>query len=1128
MRSHSNRSKHPIRLSRQARSIRWTARAVLAVLATTGSLAAAQQEAELEVAEETLLLQEPTVSSEHIVFSYAGDLWITTRNGGDARRLTSSDGTESAPQLSPDGQWVAFTGQYQGNSDVYLISVDGGSPRRLTWHTARDTVVDWHPEGDRVVFRSGRNSGSPVSRLYEVALDSAKYGGTPTELELPRVMHASFNADATKFVYTPVEDAFRSWKRYRGGRVTPVWIYDRATQGVEVVPHANASDTFPGWLDGVVYFASDRDGSMDLYRYSPGEGPSLDSVEQITFFDDYDVRNMDVGSGVVVFEQAGAIHVYDPAFSATTRLHIRVREDGLAGSPRWQSVAGHVRAGGVSPNGKRAVFEARGEIITVPREHGAARNLTKSSGTHDRSPSWSPDGKSIAWFHDASDEYVLAVRNLEDGSEEVFDLQGGGFYYEPQWSPDGEHILFRDKTNRLAYLTLADRTVTLVARNAGSLGVLSTGSTWSPDSRWVAFEQRDPRTMYDRIALFEIASGETTAITDGLAAAGDPSFSPDGSLLYFVASIDVGPKLFGLDMTSSASRDWDANLYVAVLKADGEHPMAHRSDEGWSDKEEDSEEDTPAEDEANDEEATEESSKADDDEEKEAEEDAQPSIDLEGIGQRILALPLGSAQYRNLVAVKGGLLFLEQGSSGSPSLRKFDLKEREAKTLREDVTGFGLSGDGETLLFAEGRGKFQLSGLDASKPDSLAIDSVRIWVEPREEWPQTLREVWRIQRDYFYDPNMHGVDWDAMWPRYARFLPHVRHRSDLTLLIAELIGELACGHQYAYGGEFPETPSGPSVGLLGVNWEVDSDRYRIGRILLGQNWNPSLRSPMTEPGVNAAAGDYLIAVDGRNVSVTDNLYAVFENTAGRLTTLTLSASADGSDSREVAVLPLGSEGPLRRQAWVEDNRRRVAQLSGGRLAYIYMPNTGGPGREAFDRDFYSQLDKEGLVLDERFNGGGQVADYVIDVLSRDVRSYWLNREGWLSTSPFGLLNGPKVMVINERAGSGGDWMPWAFGQAKLGTLVGTRTWGGLVGISGYPPLMDGGTVTAASFGVMDSKGAWAIENVGVAPDVEVIQWPRDILAGKDPQLDRAVEIALEALKARGPVERPGYVPPKVR
>ncbi|MEW6072839.1 MAG: PDZ domain-containing protein, partial [Planctomycetota bacterium] len=508
-------------------------------------------------------------------------------------------------------------------------------------------------------------------------------------------------------------------------------------------------------------------------------------------------------------------------------------------------------------------------------------------------------------------------------------------------------------------------------------------------------------------------------------------------------------------------------------------------------------------------------------------EPATPSIDVAGLDQRILALPLSEGNYDNLQCTEKALLFVEETPGGERILKSFDFEEREAKTLKEGVQGFTVSGDGKSLL-TFGKGAFAITDAKGGDPKPLAIDSVRVRVEPAQEWPQILREVWRIERDYFYDEKMHGVDWPAMWERWQAFLPHVQHRGELTLLIQEMIGELCCGHEYVGGGEYPEGPESISVGLLGADLALDAGRWRIARILRGQNWNPGLRAPLTEPGVDAREGDYLLAVNGQPLDATMNLHRAFEYTADKQVELTLSATPDGAEPRTVRVVPVGSDFSLRTLSWIEANRRRVDELSGGRLAYVYMPNTGEGGRAAFDRDFYSQLDREGLILDERYNGGGQVADYVIETLSRDLLSYWMNRERWLGFSPAGVLDGPKVMIINENAGSGGDWMPWAFQRQKIGPLVGTRTWGGLVGISGYPPLLDGGMVTAASFGVMDAAGEWAVENVGVAPDHEVIEWPRDVIAGRDPQLERAVELALEALETWPKGAAPAYHAPAKR
>ncbi|MDA1194556.1 MAG: PDZ domain-containing protein [Planctomycetota bacterium] len=1111
--------------------------------------------------QETLLLQEPAVSAKHVVFVHGQDLWVVGREGGTARRLTSHIGREAHPRISPDGTQVAFSGEYDGNSDVYVMPIDGGAPRRITWHPGTDYLRDWHPDGKSLLILSGRDSGPPVYRLFTVSAS----GGNPEPLAVPRAAHATYSATGDRIAYTPISDAFRSWKRYRGGRVPPVWIYDPKTHDVEEVPHDVASDTFPCFLGKDVYFASDRKDDrglmqMNIWRYTPGSGAA---PTQITKFTDFGVRNMSAGGGVLAFTMGGAIRIYDPKDRSFTRLEIRVPSDEIARLPRWDNVRGAVRSGSLAPNGKRAVFEARGEIITMPREHGAERNLTDSPGVHDRSPTWSPDGKQVAWFSDAGGEYQLVVRDRL-GREEPrsYGLRGAGFYEDPVWSPDGKHILFNDKGNRLAYVTLADGEVTDVHTSQGTLGRFRPFGVWSTDSKWIAFETISAATSYTGIALYELESGTLTPITDGFSAAASPAFSRDGKHLFFQASVDEGPRRFGLDLGTSTVRAGSSNIYVVVLKKDGEHPLGPRSDEAVEPKKDEPKKGKPTDDKKDDEKKDEEKkdegkgAKADDDEpdadkeddakepkggedadekaeegeakKKEDEPKKAPSIDTEGISQRILALPLGSGNYRGLACTASSLIYLASPREGGRAdLKSFDFKSRKENVLVGGAAEASVSADGKNLLVRTG-GSWQITDERGKSGNGVNIDAVRVQVDPAQEWPQLLRECWRLQRDFFYDPQMHGVDWPAMWERWSAFLPHVHHRADLNIVMMEMIGELCCGHEYVSGGDYPKGGGGIDVGLLGADTRVEDGHHRITRIYQGQNWNPGLRAPLTEPGVLVNEGDFILAVDGRPLRGADNFFAAFQGTANEPVELTVCATTSGEDKRTVTVVPLGDDDSLRRMAWVEGNRKRVDELSGGRLAYAYMPNTAGAGLAAFDRDFYSQLHKEGLVLDERYNGGGKVADYIVDVLGRDVICYWMNREGWLARTPFGTLQGPKVMVINERAGSGGDAMPWMFKKLGIGPLVGTRTWGGLVGISGYPPLMDGGSVTAASFGIMDTDGRWVVENEGVAPDHEVIEWPKDIAAGRDPQLEKAVEVALELLEKSPAPVRPGYSPPTKR
>jgi tricorn protease len=1099
--------------------------ALAAVLAATSPLAAEPT----GEPPETLLLQDPTVSARHVAFVYAEDLWIVERAGGEARRLTSGVGAESTPRLSPDGRLVAFTGEYDGNADVYVLPIEGGIPRRLTWHPDRDRVLGWHPDG-RVCFASPRESGPGLDKACLVRPE----GGPVEVLPLPEVTSLSFHADGKHVAYTPLRPAFRTWKRYRGGRLSPVWWTHIETLETQQAPHERASDAWPVVLGRTVWFASDRGGTMNVWRWKPG----AETAEQVTRFQGFDVRNLSAGGGVLVLEQAGALHLLDPERGTTQRLTVRIRNDGLHALPRWQEVRGHVREGHVAPNGQRAVFEARGEILTLPRSDGDARNLTESPGAHDRDPAWSPDGKQIAWFTDAGGDTQLAVADAQGRSQaRRFDLPGTGFAWDPQWSPDGKHVLFNDQTNRIAFLTLESTKVTEVARVAGSLGALRPFAAWSPDSKWIAFETRHPGTAYDGIALYSLADAEATTITDALGSAEAPVFSRDGKHLFFKATVDSGPRRFGLDMSASAARSSTSSLYVAVLEKDGKNPLAARSDEGAkaddAEKKENEKKDgeKPDGEKKNGEKKEGEGEKEGDDEPKpkpaaKPKDPPKTVIDLDDLDQRILALPLPAKDYGRLFAADDKLLFQEPADEGGPVLKAFSMKTRKAEEVTRGADDVDVSADGQSLL-VKGRDGWHLMTSAGKDKKKLSVESVKVRVVPELEWRQTLREVWRLQRDFFYDPQMHGVDWPAMWERWQAFLPHVRHRSDLNLVIGELIGELACGHQYVSGGETPEAAPAPGTGLLGADLLLRGDAWTFTAIYDGQNWSPDLRAPLTGPGVDVKVGDVLVSVDGRETSSAANLLAYFEGTADRQVELGIRRPPEEA-VRKVVVVPVASDRELRRRAWVEQRRKLVEKLSDGKLAYVYMPDTGPRGLAAFHRDFFSQVDREGLVLDERYNGGGKVADYVIDILSHEVHCWWMTRQGWVGRTPFATLQGPKVMLVNAYAGSGGDALPWMFQQQKLGTVVGTRTWGGLVGITGYPPLMDGGSVTAAAFGIMDPSGRWVVENEGVTPDVEVIEWPKDCAEGRDPQLEKAVAIALEVMPGTPRVKPPAYTPPAPR
>ncbi|MBN1639653.1 MAG: PD40 domain-containing protein [Anaerolineae bacterium] len=1060
---------------------------------------------------ETLLLKQPTVSADHVAFLYAGDLWLADRNGDHARRLTVHPGDKSTPMFSPDGRWIAFSGSYDGNICVYVISIEGGSPRRLTYHPGADWVRGWTPDGQRVLFASSRDAPTVrYKRLYTVPLE----GGYPEPLPMPMGERGAYAPDGSQIAYTRIPEPFWSWKRYRGGMTTRIWLLDLATYDYVEIPHGNASDTFPCWLGDTVYFVSDRSETVNLFAYQTRSG----AVTQLTHHADFDVRSLTAGAGMLAYEQGGRIHLYDPTTQTSRALHISLGADLPATRPHFQRAVNAIRKAGLSPTGARALFEVRGEIVTVPAKKGEIRNLTRTPGVHERDPAWSPDGQRIAYFSDHSGEYELVIADqsgLQDKT--TISLGGRSFYYGPTWSPDGTKIAYTDKALNLYYIDLEDKTPVRVDTDTYDHPWRSLNPAWSPDSRWIAYTKR-LNTHMRAVYLYELGTGQSQQVTDGLSDTTWACFGPEGKYLYFAASANFGLNTGWLDM-SSYERPVRCGLYVAVLNKDDPSPLAPESDEEPEKEEPKTDEDKADEDK---------------DQDKEAAKTVEVRIDLAGLDQRILALPVPERGYGALQAAENKLYYLEtlpnQWGARKPTLyalHAYDLKERKDEVLVVQVRGFWLSADGKKLLYqGEQDGAYTLVDTD-KKPGSdtgetkLDLGNLEVYVDPRAEWRQMFDEVYRIQRDFFYDAHMHGVDWEAVCERYRPFLDHVGHRSDLNYLFAEMMGELVVGHAYVGGGEVPG--SAPvKCGLLGADWEIVDGAYRIARVYPGQNWHPELRAPLTEPGVNVVAGEYLLAVNGQPLRAPDNVYRLFEQTADRLTELRVGPSTDDTEARTVTVKPVDSETALRHWAWVEGNRRRVDALSGGKVAYVYMTNTSLEGYESFNRYYFSQLDRQGVVIDERFNGGGSVADYVVDMLDRPLLCHWATREGAVFHSPNASIFGPKVMIINEYAGSGGDAMPLFFRRRGLGKLVGKRTWGGLIGIYDYPVLMDGGQVTAPRLAIFGPDNEWEVENVGVSPDVEVEMTPKDVIAGGDPQLEVAVEIVLQELAEHPlpPVERP--------
>ncbi|HEY2930697.1 MAG TPA: PDZ domain-containing protein [Acidobacteriota bacterium] len=1067
---------------------------------------------------DTKLLSQPAVSRTHIAFVYANDLWVANSDGSGVRRLTTDSGTESNPSFSPDGLLIAFSAQYEGNTDVYVVPVEGGVPARLTWHPGPDIVQCFTPDGSAVLFTSPRAVFTGrYTQLFTVPIK----GGFPQALKVPNASQAVYSPDGARLAYNPLYQSFNQWKHYRGGTVSTIWLYRLSDNSIEKIPQpeGRCNDTDPIWMGDKIYFRSDRNGEFNIFSFDLKSR----AIEQLTRLDDFPVLRASGGGGRIIYEQAGHLHILDPSTSKSTRLTIGVAADLAETRPRYVKGARYVRRASLSPTGARAVFEFRGEIVTVPAEKGDPRNLTNTPAVHERWPVWSPDGKSVAYFSDESSEYELHIRSQEGkGETRKIKLQGTGFYDNPVWSPDSRKISFVDNSWTLHWLDLDSGVAKKIASEYlyGPNRGKNIQHVWSPNSKWIAYTL-NTAAYIQTVYAYSIDQDRSHAITDGLSDVGEPVFDASGKYLYFLGSTDAGPVKEWFAMSNNDMRV-TRSIYLAVLRKDLPSPLARESDEEKitppEQKEEKPREEKPKE---------------------AAPKPSEPfSIDFDGLGNRILALPVTAGSYWNLQAGAAGQIYYLENSTGltafgpvpggTTSLRRFDLSQRKEETLLSDVSQYLLSADNKKLLYRSRDNWGIVAVKEKIQPGQgkLNIDSIEVRIGPPAEWAQMFDEAWRINRDYFYATNMHGVDWTAMRKKYAAFLPHLATRSDLNRVIQWLGSELAVGHHFVGGGDSLTEPKTVPGGLLGADYSIENGRYRFKKVYGGLNWNPELRSPLTEPGVDVKAGEYLLAVRGQDVRPPANLYSFFENSAGKIIEITIGPNPEGSGSRTVSVVPVASEGALRNRDWVEGNLKKVDQATGGRVAYVYVPNTSTLGHIYFKRYFFPQSNKDAIIVDERFNGGGQMADYYIDLLRRPFAAYWHMRHGADLKTPSASIQGPKVMIIDETAGSGGDLLPWMFRKFKLGQLVGKRTWGGLVGTLGFPVLMDGGVVSAPNFAIWTEEG-WIVENVGIPPDIEVEQTPADVVAGRDPQLEKAIEVVMEQLK-KNPPSRPKRPPYPVR
>jgi tricorn protease len=1076
-----------------------------------------------------LLLRKPAVSKTQIVFNYGGNLWIVGRDGGDARRLTSGLGTETAPAFSPDGEYVAFTGEYDGNPDVFVVPAAGGVPKRLTYHPGEDEVAGWTADGKNVLFLSARSSSYHFhGKLFSIAVD----GSFPTEYPLPVVADAALSPDGTRVAYVPHGQWQPAWKRYRGGQTTPIWIADLKDSHIEKVPRENSNDFNPMWVGDTVYFLSDRNGAISLFAYDTKSKQVSEAIKN----DGLDFKSASAGPGAIVIEQFGALKLYDLTTHQAKTVSVRVEGDFPQVRLHFVKVEPkRIRSSGISPSGARAVMEAWGEIFTVPSDKGDIRNLTRTPAIAERDPSWSPDGKSVAYFSDASGEYNLEIR-AQNGQGDIKKINLGtppSFFYAPVWSPDSKKIAYSDKRVNLWYVDVEKGAPIKV--DSDYFEGPSFNHSWSPDNKWIVYTKQLP-SHFHAIFVYSVEQGKAFQITDGMSDALYPRFDKNGKYLYFAASTDLGPAAVGFDMSSN-NRRITRSIYVVVLAKDQASPLAPESDEEKAkdekkddkDKAKDSSKD--AKDKSKDAKDKDKSTDVDKDKEKDKDKKEEPvvvKIDFDSISQRILALPIPARNYVNLAAGKTGVLFISEGpmvvteddqENLKQTLQKWDLEKRKLDKFLDEVNDYAVSFNGEKVLYRKGEQWLMAgtgeppAGSGPPKPGEgpLKLDAMEVYVEPRAMWKQIYNETWRIERDFFYDPHYHGLDLNKVSKKYEPYLDGIASRSELTYLFQEALGEMTVGHMFVGGGENPQ-PKKIKGGLLGADYAQENGRYKITKVYDGENWNPGLQAPLTQPGVNVKAGDYVLAVNGRELRASDNIYSFFEETAGKQVLLKVGSSPDGKGSREVTVVPVEDEANLRRFDWIESNRRKVDEMTGGRVGYVYVPNTAGAGYSSFNRYYFAQVGKEAVIIDERFNEGGQLADWIVDFLNRPVRSKVATREGADWTSPSESIYGPKVMIINEEAGSGGDALPWYFRKAGIGPLVGKNTWGGLIGIGGYPELLDGGYVTAPRWALYGLNGDWEVENHGIAPDYDVDYDPAAVRQGHDPQLEKAVEVVMQLLK----------------
>jgi tricorn protease len=1036
------------------------------------------------------LLRQPDIHGDLVAFVYAGDLWLASAKGGDARRLTSDEGMEYFPKFSPDGRWIAFTGDYSGSRQVFVISVDGGAPRQLTFYNdvgplpprggIDNRILDWTPDGKNILFLPHRVPWSDrMARPYVVPAA----GGMETPLAIPEGGGGMYSPDGKKLVYTPIEREFRTWKRYRGGRAQDVWIYDLVANKSEQITNNPYTDNQPVWIGDTIYFTSDRPedgakeaGRLNLYAYDLKSR----QTRKVTSHTDYDVLWPSADKTQVVYENGGYLYRFDGQKSE--RIPIRVYGDFRNTLPYFKNVKDNIESYSLSPSAARAVFTARGELFTVPAKEGEIRNLTQTPGIRERDGAWSPDGKWIAYLSDKPGDYEIFVRSADNAGEERQITKGGkAWRFAPLWSPDSKMLAYSDKDHALHVVDVASGKVTDIDKNQyGDI----THYRWSPDSKWIAYTKTNA-TQFSSIYVYNVTDAKVHRLTSGRTDDTEPVFDPKGRYLYFTSNRDFNLTFSGWEFNYVYTDP--ERVYVGILSNDGPALFLPQSDEEKALM--------PAAPEKKD----------------DPKAPAVVKIDPAGFENRVRAIPGAPGAYGQLTAVSNGVLYLK--GDGEPSLKIYSIDDRKEETIADGVRDYDVAPNGEKLIARFGPTYSILAPKPGQKPnDSLVkLDGMEMRIDPKAEWAQEFTDAWRILRDWFYDPNMHGLDWNAIREKYGQLVPYVADRNDLDYILGEVAGEMNAGHVYVAPSNDTNVKRVDN-GLLGAEIVPADGYFKVQRIFPGENWHEQFRSPLTEPGVKVSEGDYILAIDGVSTKGVDNFYRLLENKANRVVTLLVNSKPETAGARSERVRPVKKETNLRYLDWVESRRRYVEKASNGRIGYMHLPNTGAEGNRELVKAFYPQADKEALIIDDRYNGGGFIPDRMIELLSRPVLNYWVRRNIDPQSTPGYAHVGPKVMLINGYSSSGGDALPYYFRKQKLGTIIGTRTWGGLIGISGNPSLMDGGNVSAPQFRFLDTEGMWAVEGEGVAPDIEVIDRPELVAAGQDPSLEAAVKLLLEQLE----------------